>query len=109
MIARLSPLALVALAAACNVTSYPTAVLRPAQDTPERFVLADSSAITGTPGAAACRSPLVDPRNGARLTMERADRGKGDYAVPSGSYGVRGRELLRVDCSNGQPVGIVRG
>ena len=109
MIARFSSLSLVALAAACNVTSYPTTVLRPAQDTPERFVLADSSVVTGTPGAAACRSPLLDPRNGARLTMERASRGSGDYAVPAGSYGVRGGELLRIDCSNGQPVGIVRG
>lgn len=109
MIVRLAPLSLVALAACNMVSSYPTTILRPAENTPERFVLADSSPITGTPGAAACRSPLVDPRNGARLTMERADRGRGDYAVPAGSYGVRARELLRIDCSNGQAVGIVRG
>lgn len=109
MIARLSPLALVTLAACGMVSSYPTTILRPAENAPERFTLADSSAVTGTPGAATCRSPLVDPRNGARLTMQRADRGRGDYSVPAGSYGVRGGELLRVDCSNGQPVGIVRG
>jgi len=101
---------LVVLAAACNtVTSYPTAVSRPAQDAPERFVMTDSSAITGTPGAATCHSPIVDPRSGARLTMERAYHGNGDYSVPAGSYGVRAGELLRVDCANGQAIGIVRG
>jgi hypothetical protein len=97
-------------AAACNTTlNYPTAVLRPAQDAPERFVRADSSAISGNPGTAACTSPIVDPRSGAQLTMVRAYQGSGDYSVPAGSYGVAGGELLRVDCANGQPVGIVRG
>jgi hypothetical protein len=109
MIARLAPLTLVALAACGMVSSYPTTILRPAEDAPERFTLADSSALTGTAGVATCRSPLVDPRNGARLTMQRAFRGNGDYSVPAGSYGVRGGELLRIDCSNGQAVGIVSG
>jgi len=96
--------------AACNTSmSYPTAVLRPAEGAPERFVKADSSPITGTPGAAPCASPIVDPRNGARLTMERAYQGNGDYTVPAGSYGVRTGELLRVDCATGAAVGIVRG
>lgn len=54
---RLLAGATLASAAACNaVMSYPTAVSRPAQDAPDRFVLADSSAITGTAGAAACSS-----------------------------------------------------
>lgn len=101
--------ALAVLAAACNaVTIYPTDVLRPAENAPERFVLADSTAIRGTPGAAACRSPIVDPRNGARLTMARAYQGNGDYTVPAGSYGVRAGELLRVDCATGEPIGVVR-
>jgi hypothetical protein len=96
--------------AACNTTlNYPTAVLRPAHDAPERFVRADSSAISGTPGAAACTSPIVDPRTGARLTMVRSNQGNGDYAVTGASYGVGNGELLRVDCANGQPLGIVRG
>lgn len=55
------------------------------------------------------QQPIVNPRNGARLMMERAWHGAGDYSVPAGTYGVRTGELLRVDCSNGPPVGIVRG
>jgi hypothetical protein len=105
----LGALALLAAGGCNTVTNYPTTVLRPAQDAPERFVLEDSSAITGTPGAAPCRSPIVDPRTGARLMMERAYRGNGDYSVPGAAYGVRAGELLRVDCANGQPIGIVRG
>jgi|1186.fasta_scaffold32988_2 hypothetical protein len=54
-------------AAACNtVTRYPTAVSRPAQNAPERFVRADSSAIFGTPGAAA---RLTAPEPGTRAAM----------------------------------------
>jgi hypothetical protein len=102
-------MALVATAACNTVMNYPTAVLRAAQDAPAQFVRADSSAISGTPGSAACTSPIVDPRNGARLTMMRAYQGNGDYSVPAGSYGVGTGELLRVDCANGQPIGVVRG
>ena len=98
------------LAGGCNTSlNYPTAVLRQAEGAPDRFVRADSSPITGTPGAAPCTSPIVDPRNGARLTMERAYQGNGDYSVPAGSYGVGTGELLRVDCATGAPIGIVRG
>jgi len=98
-----------AAAAACAVSSYPTTVSRPAQDAPARFVRADSSAISGTPGSAACTSPIVDPRTSARLTMERATGGRGDYSAAAGAYGLRPGELLRVDCANGEPIGIVRG
>jgi len=100
----------VALLAACSTTvNYPTAVLRPAMDAPERFVREDSSPITGTPGTAPCTSPIVDPRSGARLTMERAYQGRGDYAVPAGRYGIGVGELLRIDCATGEPIGVVRG
>lgn len=102
--------AAVIAAAACSTTmNYPTAVLRPAQDAPERFVRADSSPITGTAGAATCFSPIVDPRSGARLTLTRSYQGSGDYSVPAGSYGTAAGELLRVGCASGQPVGVVRG
>src|SRR3712207_1036432 len=99
MTRRTSPLvplaAALLAAAACNtVVSYPTPVLRPAQDAPERFVLEDSTAISGTPGEAACRSPIIDPRSGARLLMQRAYQGSGDYSVPAGRYGVGAGELL---------------
>ena len=96
--------------AACNtLIAYPTVVARPAQDAPERFLRADSTPISGTPGSAICTSPILDPRTGARLTMVRAYRGSGDYSVPAATYGVGTRELLRVDCATGAPIGIVHG
>jgi hypothetical protein len=97
------------LAAACStVSSYPTAISRPAEGAPDRFVLEDGSPISGTPGAAPCRSPIRDPRGGAPLVMERAYRGSGDYAT-GGRYGAGAGELLRIDCASGAPLGIVRG
>lgn len=111
LIRSLAAAALVLASGACGNTSlnYPTAVLRPAMDAPERFVREDSSPITGTPGSAMCHSPILDPRSGARLVMERAYQGSGDYSVPADRYGVGARELLRVDCATGQAVGVVRG
>lgn len=55
-----------------------------------------------------CRNPMVDPRDGTRLRLVRAAEGQGDYEVPPGRYGVGPRELLRLACSTGQAVGIVR-
>lgn len=101
--------ALLLLGACSTVVSYPTALSRPAQDAPERFVLDDGGAISGTPGTAHCRSPIRDPRGGEPLVMERAYRGNGDYRVAGGRYGVGPRELMRVDCATGAPLGIVRG
>jgi len=109
MISRVRIAVLAALAACNTVSSYPTAVSRPAEGAPERFVLADGSAIAGTPGAAPCRSPIRDPRGGDPLTMERAYPGTGDYAAAAGRFGVRAGELLRVDCATGERLGIVRG
>jgi hypothetical protein len=54
-----------------------------------------------------CRSPLIDPRDGTRLTMIRSLFGKGDYEVPLGKYGAGKGDLLRIDCANGVPVGLV--
>jgi len=53
---------------------------------------------------------MVDPRNGDRLRLVRQPGGQqADYAVPVvGLYGVRGGELLRLNCTTGRPVGIVR-
>ncbi|GAA4324008.1 hypothetical protein GCM10023115_53060 [Pontixanthobacter gangjinensis] len=56
----------------------------------------------------ACKSPLVDPRDGTEIIMVSAQGGKGDYRVPSGMYGVGNRELLRLNCNTGQVIGVVR-
>lgn len=59
----------------------------------------------------ACRNPMVDPRDGTRLTLVQSQRGGsgqvGDYRVPEGRYGVGTGELLRLDCGSGRPVGVV--
>ena len=83
-----------------------SATLRQAEDTPSRFVREDGSA----PASTVCANPMVDPRNGDRLRLVRQPGGQqADYAVPVvGLYGVRGGELLRLNCTTGRPVGIVR-
>ena len=106
----LRPLPALLILAACNVvTSYPTAILRPAEDAPERFLLDDGSPVAAAVGPAACRNPLRDPRGGEPIVLERSYQGSGDYHVANGRYGAGARELIRVDCTTGAPLGIVRG
>ncbi len=83
-----------------------TTILRPATDVPPVF-----EAPAGTTfGNSGCLSPLTDPRNGAKIIMRTAfgEEGMGDYVVPSGKYGVKNGELLRVNCTTGEVVGIVK-
>lgn len=54
-----------------------------------------------------CRNPLVDPRDGTRLELVRSSNGKGDYEPPAARYGVSSKQLLRIDCATGHPIGIV--
>ena len=100
------------IAAACVSTSTFTSNpgnLRMAQDPPAQFVTEEG----GPPPAYSCRSPLIDPRDQTRLRLVRSGAvgatHQGDYEVPEGRYGVRTGELLRVDCSTGQALGIVSG
>lgn len=86
-------------------TSFPDRVDRPATDAPGQFVLTGGAL---NPNGA-CQSPLFDPRDQTRVTLVRSDRGTGDYQVPDGKYGVGPGELLRVDCTTGRAVGVVRG
>lgn len=83
---------------------------RPAQDIPEAFVPADRSLLV-TPGDTiagdGCRSPLEDPRDQTQLSMIRSAEGFADYEVPSGRYGTREGEVLRLDCNTGRVAGIV--
>ncbi|HSK20811.1 MAG TPA: hypothetical protein VK912_16780 [Longimicrobiales bacterium] len=100
------------LAAACVSTSTFTpnpANLRMAQDAPAQFVTEDG----GPPPEDSCTSPLIDPRDQTRLRLVRSGAvgatQQGDYEVTGGRYGVRPGELLRIDCSTGQALGIVPG
>lgn len=82
-----------------------TSVLREANNIPGVF---DSPA-GGISGSTTCVSPLIDPRDGTELTMVTSfGDGIGDYAVPHGKYGVDRGELLRINCSTGEVIGIVR-
>lgn len=83
-------------------------VLRPAVDVPAHFLVSAGGASREPQAGEGCRNPLVDPRDGRRLTLERSARGLGDYSVVVGAYGLAAGELLRVDCATGVPVGIVR-
>lgn len=80
--------------------------VRPAENTPPRFVTEDGATPTG-----GCRSPLIDPRDDTRLRLIRSapigTEYRGDYEVPGSVYGVRPGELLRIDCGTGQALGIV--
>ncbi len=83
---------------------------RGAYDLPIRFV-ADTGAVAAD--STGCVVLLYDPRDhhALRLTQSgKTDGGtyRGDYQViPTGRYGVRGGELLRIDCGSGRAVGIV--
>ena len=83
----------------CLAACASTPQLRgPATDTPERFEVNPD---------AACENPLVDPRDGVKLTLVRSSGGVGDYEVEVPRYGLSRYELLRVDCATGVAVGRV--
>lgn len=83
------------------------AAARPATDVPERFVT--SAPPPAEAAAPACRNPLLDPRDGTRIDLIRSTAGtRGDYETPAGRYGVGPNELLRIDCTTGAAVGVVR-
>jgi hypothetical protein len=81
--------------------------VRPAQDTPVRFVTADDVAPEDV-----CHTLLLDPRDQTPLRLHRSTQfgmsHRGDYDVPAGRYGVQRGELLRLDCATGEVIGIVR-
>lgn len=90
-----------ALGPGAGFPSDPTA--HAALDVPPAFEHPATSASAG-----ACLNPMRDPRDGAELRLVRSAAGRGDYEVPAGRYGVRPDELLRLDCSSGRPIGVVR-
>jgi len=110
---RLQALAAAALVLTGACTAHrPPSPPRAAVNAPDHFLVvvldASGTETTSEPlGNAACRTPLQDPDDGTRLTLDRSAAGQGDYVVPESRYGVRTGELLRVDCASGKPVGIV--
>ena len=99
------------LLASCASASWPTAVDSASiVDTPDRFlVLEVATGATSEPTGAACSNPLVDPRNGTRLSLIRSNAGHGDYQPDNLSYGLSAGRLLRIDCNTGRPLGATFG
>lgn len=79
-------------------------------EVPEHFLVGDlnSNAMREPAAHEGCHSPMVDPRDGTRITLIRSSEGMGDYEVAEGRYGVTKGHLLRLDCSNGRVMGVVK-
>ncbi len=104
---------LAALASGCATTEtgrQTAAIGRPATDTPGHFLVGSlDGGPPGEPGpGTACRNPMIDPRDGTRLILDRSAGGRGEYIVPAGRYGVGEDEVLRIECATGRPIGIFR-
>jgi len=94
------------LSVGCATTAAP-AVVGPAADTPDRFLVIEGDLSRPARASEGCRNPMVDPRDGTRLTLIRSASGQGDYSVPTGRYGVSDGALLRLNCATGEVVGVV--
>ena len=99
------------LLAACASTSWPTeSDSSVVTDTPDHFLVVEAATgTTSEPSGTACRSPMTDPRDGTRLTLVRSNAGFGDYRPDNQRYGLTDNQLLRINCSNGRPVGATTG
>jgi hypothetical protein len=94
----------VAVGSGCMTQRDAAASIHQASDCPKQFV---AKGAENTVASGAARSPMVDPRGGTEIILVRSDRGWGDYEVPTGRYGVKPGELLRLDVATGRVIGIV--
>jgi hypothetical protein len=77
-------------------------------DVPSHFLVAGRDGKTEEPAPGQCRNPMIDPRDGTRISLERSAEGRGFYKVPTGRYGVRPGELLLIECGTGRVIGVVK-
>jgi hypothetical protein len=91
-----------------NHAWHGNAAIQPAMDVPTHFLITGSGGKTQEPAPGQCRNPMIDPRDGTRITLVRSAEGRGYYKVPSGRYGVRSGELLLVECGTGRVIGVVK-
>lgn len=96
--------ALLVSCATINKSDSASSVVRVALDVPESFQSPDGLSLDRL----SCKNPMVDGRNGTKIILVRSVDGKGDYKVPDEMYGVGQGELLRLDCSTGKAIGIVK-
>ena len=104
-------MAIVAAIAGCSSSYHhggSSAAIQPAMDVPSHFLVAGRDGKTEEPAPGQCRNPMIDPRDGTRITLERSTEGRGFYKVPTGRYGVRPGELLLIECGTGRVIGVVK-
>jgi len=97
--------------AACASSNWPpqTTALK-SGGVPDHFLVLDTATGAMTePDGASCHNPMTDPRDGTRLTLVRSNSGFGDYRPDTPKYGLTGKQLLRIGCSDGRPAGATAG
>ncbi|UJH91725.1 hypothetical protein LZ575_03310 [Antarcticibacterium sp. 1MA-6-2] len=93
------------LSAGCGAgNSTFSEISRAPEDVPDAFVLQEGVVFDEN----SCKSPLIDPRDGTQLMIIRSSNSIGDYLGPEGKYGLRRKELLRINCKTGEVIGIVK-
>lgn len=108
--------ALLSIQTACAGNTWDQAP-RPVRDAPEEFAVDPERA--PHPASRGCAVHLIDSLTGSTLKLVRSTAlhpgaagvlttAIGDYEVkPPGRYGLKEKELLRVECPSGRPVGAV--
>jgi hypothetical protein len=111
---RLSVGCLAAILAACSTStgSMQSVINAPPPVTaPPRFIPINQNDLlmpADTVAGDGCLSPMADPVTGVRITLVRSESGLGDYQAPSGSYGIKDGQLIRLECNTGHVIGLVR-
>ena len=68
---------------------------------PQRFVLVPES------GGSPCPRAITDPAGNRLMLLRVLSNGRADYSIPSGLYGARANEALRLHCADGTVAGLV--
>ena len=93
----------------CSSTAYHHGgPIDPAVDVPTHFLVSGKGGKTEEPAPGSCRNPMIDPRDGTKIILERSGEGRGYYRVPAGRYGVHAGQLLLVECGTGRVIGNPR-
>lgn len=95
---------IICLVLGCSGSRTGDVVVRTAEDLPVSF---ETPAGTSW-GGNSCRNPIVDPVDGSELVLVKSHAGLGDYRPEIGKYGVGQDELLRINCTTGEVIGIVK-
>lgn len=66
----------------------------------------DLPVVLATVASRSCASALVDPRDGTEVRFGNSVPAYGDYEVPTGRYGVKPGEALRIECNTGKVLAV---